>query len=94
MEKGYRILIFKEDKRTKNGERHVKVIDYPNVNETTMLTTMQHLSKTEYRSKDGFRLALEPMTKMVKNLMSGKMVEIDFRTPYYLDPSRETYWSR
>lgn len=29
----------------------------------------------------------------VKNLMSGKPVEIDADTPYFLDPSKETYWS-
>lgn len=32
--------------------------------------------------------------KTVKNLMSGNMVEIPANTPYYLDPSSETYWSR
>lgn len=32
-------------------------------------------------------------TKMVRNLMSGKMVEIDADTPFCCDPSTETYWS-
>lgn len=32
--------------------------------------------------------------KTVINLMTGKEVEIPANTPYYLDPSKETYWSR
>lgn len=34
-----------------------------------------------------------PGTKMVRNLMSGKMVEIPTDTPFCCDPSTETYWS-
>jgi hypothetical protein len=32
-------------------------------------------------------------TKMVKNLMTGEMIEIAADTPIYCDPSSETYWS-
>jgi hypothetical protein len=32
-------------------------------------------------------------TKQVRNLMSGKMIEIDADTPFCCDPSTETYWS-
>jgi hypothetical protein len=35
----------------------------------------------------------QPKTKMVRNLMSGKMIEIDANTPLCCDPSSETYWS-
>jgi hypothetical protein len=31
--------------------------------------------------------------KKVRNLMSGKEIEIPADTPVYLDPSKETYWS-
>ena len=31
--------------------------------------------------------------RQVRNLMTGEMVEIDSNTPYFLDPSMETYWS-
>lgn len=30
---------------------------------------------------------------MVKNMMTGKMMEIDSNTPLCCDPSSETYWS-
>ena len=32
-------------------------------------------------------------TKVVKSLMTGKDVVIAEDTPYFLDPSKETYWS-
>ena len=32
-------------------------------------------------------------TKTVRNLMTGKEVEIDINTPLSCDPSSETYWS-
>lgn len=35
----------------------------------------------------------KPKTKWVKNLMSGKMVEIPVDTPRSCDPSTELYWS-
>lgn len=31
--------------------------------------------------------------KTVKNLMTGKMIEIDSNTPRCCDPSSETYWT-
>jgi hypothetical protein len=38
--------------------------------------------------------ALEkPKMKKVKNLMTGKEIEIREDTPYCCDPSTETYWS-
>jgi len=38
-------------------------------------------------------LQAKPKMKKVRNLMSGKMVEIAEDTPFCCDPSSETYWS-
>jgi len=35
----------------------------------------------------------KPKMKKVKNLMTGKEIEIREDTPYCCDPSNETYWS-
>jgi hypothetical protein len=35
----------------------------------------------------------EKRTKTVRNLMTGKDVEIPYNTPLCCDPSSETYWS-
>lgn len=37
--------------------------------------------------------ANEKRTKIVLNLISGKMVRIPFNSPLCCDPSSETYWS-
>jgi hypothetical protein len=36
---------------------------------------------------------VQPKTRKVVNLMSGKEVEIAYDTPLCCDPSSETYWS-
>lgn len=38
-------------------------------------------------------LANEKKTKIVLNLISGKLVRIPFNSPLCCDPSSETYWS-
>ena len=38
-------------------------------------------------------LANEKKTKIVTNLMSGKLCRIPVNTPSCCDPSRETYWT-
>lgn len=40
-----------------------------------------------------YSMEVHPATKIVKNLMSGKEIEIDYDTPLCCDPSSETYWS-
>lgn len=36
---------------------------------------------------------LPKRTRKVRNLMTGKEIEIDVNTPYCCDPSTERYWS-
>lgn len=48
-------------------------------------------SDWEIAETSHFRNNIEK-TKIVKNLMSGKDVEISVNTPLHLDPSSETYW--
>ena len=93
MTSGYRLLVYKQDRRRKEGQRLVEIKDYPGYSGTAMQDEIYSLSKIKYPQKAGWRLDFEPMTKMVKNLMTGEMIEIDFRTPYCADPSSERYWS-
>ena len=90
---GYRLLVFKKDRRTKTGERFVKSYDYKGFSSQAMAEEVNDLKRRLYNPADGWRLDWEPMTRMVKNLMTGEMVEIDYRTPHCADPSPETYWS-
>ena len=90
---GYRLFVYKADRRTKSGERFVKSYDYKGYSNQAMAEEVNDLKRAMYRPADGWRLDFEPMTKMVKNLMTGEMIEIDYRTPYCADPSTERYWS-
>lgn len=94
MSYGYRLLVFKADRRTKTGERLVNTYEYPNYSNQAMAEEVRDLKRNLYRPIDGWRLDFEPLTVMVKNLMTGAMVEIDYRDrggPN--DPSMERYWS-
>lgn len=91
---GYRLLVFKVDRRRKSGERFVKSYDYQGYSGHAMMDEVKDLSRNLYRPADGWRLDFEPMTAMVKNLMTGQMVEIDYQDlggP--CDPSTERYWT-
>lgn len=90
---GYRLLVYKKDRRVRSGERFVKSYDYPNYSNTAIMDEIKDLQSALYKPSEGWRLQFEPMTKMVKSLMTNKMVEIDYRTPHCCDPSTETYWS-
>ena len=54
--------------------------------EMNMTPKMRKAIKTRMAS-------LPPKTKKVKNLMTGKTIEIAADTPYCCDPSTETFWS-
>lgn len=90
---GYRLMVYKADRRTKSGERFVKSYDYAGHSGNAMMDEIKDLKRNLYRPADGWRLDFEPMTKIVKNLMTGENIEIDYRTPHCCDPSSETYWS-
>ena len=91
---GYRLYIYKTDRRTKAGERLHGTYDYANYSGTAMMDEIKDLSWRLYPAREGWRLDFEPMTALVKSLMTGKDVEIDYRDlggP--CDPSTERYWS-
>ena len=90
---GYRLKVYKADRRTKSGERFVKSYDYKNVSGQWMAEEESDLKRRLYRPADGWRLEWHPLTRVVKNLMTGQDVEIDWDTPRSCDPSTELYWS-
>ena len=91
---GYRLLVYKRDRRVKSGERFVKSYDYKSYSGHAISEEINDLKRTLYKPADGWRLDFEPMTAMVKSLMTGQMVEIDYRDRGgACDPSTERYWS-
>ena len=55
--------------------------------DTTLPRLLWIVTEKEYNERHGNK------TKTVKNLMTGKNIEIPLNTPLCCDPSSETYWS-
>jgi hypothetical protein len=86
------MYIYKMDKRTKTGERLVSTTVWTGRDEAGMKRECAELFHL-YPAKLGYRFEYFPTTKTVKNLMTGKDIEIDRDTPRCCDPSSELYWS-
>ena len=89
----YTMYIWKLDYRYKTGRRAVKTYVYRNTHEQWMKEEVRDLQAGLYPSSKGFVLEFVPTMRTVKNLMTGKEVEIPHDTPRCCDPSTETYWS-
>lgn len=79
----YQVKLFKQDSRYKTGYRLLSKL-------TVDRQTAEHLQQSV---TGAYHVEIEPKTKVVKNLMTGKSVEIDADTPWCCNPSSETYWS-
>jgi hypothetical protein len=81
--------IYKEDRRCKSGERLVLKKDYA----ISDKVTLDHLVRTTYPARDGYRFEIHETYVTRKNLMGGAEFQERYDTPYYCSPSSETYWS-
>ena len=88
----YVLKVFKQDKRTKAGERFINSYEYDRKDDKAMQREVKELNWL-YSAQEGYRLEFAPKTKIVKNLMTGQDVEIDADTPWCCNPASETYWS-
>lgn len=93
MKQNYTMYIYKLDKRTKSGERLVSTTVWQHRDEAEMKREVRELQYELYPVKLGFRIEFHSTMKTVKNLMTGKDVEIDRDTPWCCNPASETYWS-
>lgn len=89
------IRVYKADRRTKTGERFINA--YPlsgvHMDQAAVEREIRELTAQLYPAAEGWRIAAEPATKTVRNLMTGQLVEIAADTPHCCDPSSETYWT-
>jgi hypothetical protein len=92
MKQNHTMYIYKTDKRTKSGERLVYTYVLENRDSDGMLRESRELYDV-YPPSKGYRFEWFPTMKTVRNLMSGKDIEIPRDTPRCCDPSSETYWS-
>lgn len=92
MKQNYTMRIYKLDKRTKTGERIVSTTVWTDRDQAGMEREANELHLHHY-PRGVFRIEFDPTTMTVKNLMTGKDIEIASDTPWCCNPSSETYWS-
>ena len=85
----YTMYTYKADKRKKTGERLLSVRVYALMREEEMVVIASALADIN----PGHRFEYFPTMKTVKNLMTGKDVQIPTDTPWCCNPASETYWS-
>ena len=91
MTQSYTLYMYKQDRRTKSGERAVLTRVFTDQTENDM----QRMVRGLYAKFSSLQYRIEYHSTMVtvKNLMTGKEVEIDSDTPWCCNPASETYWS-
>lgn len=82
------VYIYKADRRTRTGERLVSTTVWRDRDALTVIREVEAV----WSPRD-FRIEVVPTMKTVKNLMTGKLIEIPHDTPRSCDPSSELYWS-
>jgi hypothetical protein len=93
MKQDWIVTVWKRDRRTKTGERFVNRYPFSGMDQATVERELTALAQQLYPEKDGWRFEVTAAVRTVKNLMTGKDVEIPWDTPLCCDPSSETYWS-
>jgi outer membrane protein assembly factor BamD (BamD/ComL family) len=91
MKQDYTMYIYKLDRRTKSGERLVSTTVWTARTEAGMKREVKEL-RPLYPESD-YRFEYHPKMVTVKNLMTGKDIQIDRDTPWCCNPASETYWS-
>jgi hypothetical protein len=91
MTQSYTLYMYKQDRRTKSGERAVLTRVFTDQTENDMQRMVRGLY-AKFSSLQ-YRIEYHPTMVTVKNLMTGADVEIDRDTPWCCNPASETYWS-
>ncbi len=92
MRQDYTVYVYKRDGRTKSGERAISTTVWKDMTEADMRCVGNELYET-HPATLGYRFEYHPTMQTVKNLMTGKDVQIDRDTPWCCNPASETYWS-
>lgn len=83
----YTVEVYKQDRRTKSGERMVHKADY----DTDNISQLEHSVRHTWRK--GYRYEIHQTFVTRKNMMNGQEFQERYDTPYYCSPRSETYWS-
>jgi hypothetical protein len=92
MKQSYTLYIYRSDKRTKSGERVVRTQVCTDQDDAGMQNLVDQLIAL-YPAQSRYRFEWFPTMITVKNLMTGKDVQIDRDTPWCCNPASESFWS-
>ena len=93
MKQDWTLYIYKQDRRTKTGERIVSTTVWRDRTKASMVREVHELVFSGLYPVPMFRFEYHPAMKTVKNLMTGEDVMIPSDTPWCCNPANETYWS-
>jgi len=85
----YSIIVYKQDKRTKAGEREYTRRDFTGYSKRIV----KQLAEDVYPASEGYRFEIRETYVTRKNLLSGNEYRERFDTPRSCSPASETYWS-
>jgi hypothetical protein len=85
----YTVELYKQDKRTKEGERLVRKVDHSTADQDAIAAVYNE----KYPTAKGYRFTIHETYIIRKSLMGDKEFKERYDTPYYCSPSSETYWS-
>ena len=88
----FTLEIYKQDKRTKEGQRLIGKYDYDRKDRASMEREVAALFPT-YKVADGYKFNIVETVVTKRNALSGKEFQERYDTPYYCSPSSESYWS-
>ena len=83
----YTIELYKQDGRTKSGERFVRKMDI------TATSPKSAVLKHYQAAYSSYRVELHETYVTKKNMMTGKEFKQRYDTPYFCSPSSESFWS-
>ena len=92
MKQDYTMYIYKTDKRCKSGKRAVSTTVWRDQTPESLAREIIEI-RGMYPVSEGYIIESNPAKKIVKNLMTGKDIEIDADTPWCCNPASESYWS-
>jgi hypothetical protein len=87
----YTLYIYKFDKRTKSGERLIRVMFIKDLTED--LVAADRSAVCRHYPESMYRAEYVPSMVVVKSLMTGQDVQIASDTPWCCNPASETFWS-
>jgi hypothetical protein len=86
----YTVEVYKQDGRTKTGERQVLKANYT----TQDRSMLEHVVKQTWPAAQGFRYEIHETYVTRQNLITGETYQERYDTSVSCSPSSEAYWSR